>query len=63
MNTKNLWEKEPYLTPECVIVSTRLSVVLCQSGGGSGGGWGNGGEDEPAFLDFEELETGIVDIL
>ena len=62
MSKKNLWEKEPYFAPDCERLIINLTIGVCQSGGGSGSGFGDHPDDE-IFVPDDDLIIPDIEIL
>ncbi len=56
-------KKKEYKTPELQLFKVQISQCIAQSGGGSGSGFGNGGDDAPEFFDLDELDINMSDLL
>lgn len=56
-------KKKEYKAPELELLRVQFNQCIAQSGGGSGGNFGDGGDDAPGLFDFDELEIDISDVL
>lgn len=56
-------KKKEYKAPELELLRVQFNQCIAQSGGGTGGNFGDGGDDAPGLFDFDELEIDIPDVL
>ncbi len=56
-------KKKEYKAPELELLRVQFNQCIAQSGGGSGSGFGNGGDDAPEFFDLDELDINMSDLL